>query len=373
MTTSSPLQFSLIACRLGDIASVRYGKAKPATSGEVPVIGSGGVYAYTEEPLADENAIVVGRKGTAGRVIFPQRPSWPSDTTFFIEPDTSRVLPAFLSLYLQHANLSSDSTKTTVPSLQAQQLTELRVNLPPLEEQWRIARILSTIQNAIRRRDDDVAATRELRRAFLATLLKGGTGIDGTAESIYGRIPSHWDSRTIDEVCELTVDCPHTTPHFIDSGVLVVRNFNLQAGELVLDRAFYTSEAEYSSRTSRAVPTAGDLIFSREAPVGEAAIVPPDLRLSLGQRMMLLRVNRTVMNPAFLLAFLYTDEAQRYMQLNSTGVTAPHLNVADVRRMPIPVPPLAEQRTMADALGAIQQGIRVRRKEVLFIMLLFAS
>lgn len=167
MTTFSPPQSSVCSCRLGDIASVRYGKARPANSGDVPVIGSGGVYAYTDEPLADANAIVVGRKGTAGRVIFPQRPSWPSDTTFFVEPDTSSISPAFLALYLQHANLSSDSTKTTMPSLQAQQLTELQVDLPDLQEQRRIVRILSTIQSSDASRRSESAHLAEVRRSLI--------------------------------------------------------------------------------------------------------------------------------------------------------------------------------------------------------------
>jgi len=69
--------------RLGEIAEVKYGKANPKDSGQIPVIGSGGVFATTSNPLVDYPTIVVGRKGTAGKVWFCPTPCYPSDTTFF--------------------------------------------------------------------------------------------------------------------------------------------------------------------------------------------------------------------------------------------------------------------------------------------------
>src|SRR5918996_4977447 len=70
---------------LGDIAHAKYGKAKPKSQGSIPVIGSGGVYGYSETPLVDFPTIIVGRKGTAGQVWLAEQPSWPSDTTFYLE------------------------------------------------------------------------------------------------------------------------------------------------------------------------------------------------------------------------------------------------------------------------------------------------
>jgi type I restriction enzyme S subunit len=66
---------------IGKLADVNYGKAKPKTEGNVPVVGSGGVYAWTSEALIDFPTIVIGRKGSAGQPWLFEEPCWPSDTT----------------------------------------------------------------------------------------------------------------------------------------------------------------------------------------------------------------------------------------------------------------------------------------------------
>ena len=52
--------------KLGEVAEVKYGKARPPGSGSIPVVGSGGVYAYTKTPLVSNPTVIVGRKGSAG-------------------------------------------------------------------------------------------------------------------------------------------------------------------------------------------------------------------------------------------------------------------------------------------------------------------
>jgi type I restriction enzyme S subunit len=144
--------------------------------------------------------------------------------------------------------------------------------------------------------------------------------------------------------------------------VLVARNFNIRDGELDLSSRFFTTEEEYRQRVAREEPLPGDIIFSREAPVGEAAIIPEGTRLSLGQRTMLFRPDRDRVLPEFLLTILYTPDFQRAMQLRSSGVTAPHLNVADVRNLLVPVPALETQRRIARSMAAVQSAIRAAVK-----------
>lgn len=61
--------------RLGELATIRYGKAKPRSLESVPVIGSGGVCAHAGEALVNEPTIVLGRKGTAGGISHRIQPS----------------------------------------------------------------------------------------------------------------------------------------------------------------------------------------------------------------------------------------------------------------------------------------------------------
>ena len=262
---------------------------------------------------------------------------------------------------------------SSYPAVSDSDVLNQQLPLPALDEQQRLAGILSTIQAAKQAGVAELRMATQLRSSFLASQIFTSRFGNQTKPTAYGPIPSHWDLLPIESVCELVIDCPHTTPKFLEQGVLVLRNFNFRNGDLELDRAFFTSEPEYELRTQRGRPREGDIALSREAPVGEACIIPPKMRASLGQRTMLLRPCIEIVTPEFLLGVLYAPEVQAYMNLRSSGVTAPHLNVADVRRMPIPIPPLDEQHVLSQALSLIRQACRSRRGVVACMDQLFGA
>src|SRR5688500_11637872 len=94
-------------------------------------------------------------------------------------------------------------------------------------------------------------------------------------------------ARLID-LCEEIVDCPHSTPVWTDSGFVVLRSHNIRRGRLDLSSCSYTDLRHFLERTRRARPQAGDLVITREAPMGEVCLIPKGLKCCLGQRMVLL-------------------------------------------------------------------------------------
>src|SRR5260221_2248627 len=96
------------------------------------------------------------------------------------------------------------------------------------------------------------------------------------------------------DVCERIVDCPHSTPKWTDHGFIVLRNQNIRNGRLDLSSPSYTDAKHYKHRINRAKPVAGDIIFTREAPMGEVCIIPDGLQCCVGQRQVLLRPAKTI-------------------------------------------------------------------------------
>src|ERR1700730_12380251 len=86
-------------------------------------------------------------------------------------------------------------------------------------------------------------------------------------------------------------------------------------------------------------------------------MVPPGLKLCLGQRMMLFRTNRRVL-PAFLMWSLNGQFAYNWIKQSISGAASPHLNIYDIRNVPLPLPPLAEQQLIVNRID-----MRFRRKE----------
>ncbi|CAG0951570.1 hypothetical protein BURK1_00223 [Burkholderiales bacterium] len=165
------------------------------------------------------------------------------------------------------------------------------------------------------------------------------------------------------DLCESIVDCPHSTPVWTDSGVVVLRNQNIRNGRLDLTEPSYTDEAHFAERTRRALPTEGDLVITREAPMGEVCMIPPNLRCCLGQRMVLLRPNRKRAEPRYLLYALQSKAVQHEIGVNEgTGSTVSNLRIPLLESLPIPTRPLPEQRAIAHILGTLDDKIEVNRR-----------
>ncbi|TMR03375.1 hypothetical protein ETD83_10730 [Actinomadura soli] len=148
------------------------------------------------------------------------------------------------------------------------------------------------------------------------------------------------------------IDCEHKTAPASDHafaysiGTRAVRN-----GRISLDRAKPVSEETFNAWTRRAVPKSGDLIFSREAPMGEVGEVPSGAKVCLGQRTVLMQLDTSRIDCRFLKYALMAPASQAWIKSTASGSTVLHLNVADVRRIPLPdVPPLLEQRQIVEAL-----------------------
>lgn len=142
----------------------------------------------------------------------------------------------------------------------------------------------------------------------------------------------------LNDLCTDIVDCPHTTPDWKNEGIRVVRNFNLKDGNLDFTDGYFVDEVTYLERTKRAIPEEGDIIISREAPMGVVGIVPKGLKCCLGQRLVLLKVNKEKCDPYYLLNTLMSSFVQtQFKRADATGSIVSNLCIPDLKEIIIPV------------------------------------
>ncbi len=166
-----------------------------------------------------------------------------------------------------------------------------------------------------------------------------------------GEVPEHWVQTPIKHVLKGVIDTEHKTCAFFDDGsYLVVRTTNIKSAKLILDGAKYTDLEGFIEWTKRGVPAPGDILFTREAPAGEACIVPSNMELCIGQRTVIMRVNHEELVSRFGLWSLYGGVAAKFIADLSQGSTVAHFNMSDICNIPILLPPLREQKNIADFL-----------------------
>ncbi|HMN12807.1 MAG TPA: restriction endonuclease subunit S [Bellilinea sp.] len=172
-TEIGPLPENWRLAPLKSLGNVRYGKARPGSEGDIPVVGSSGIYAWCDDILVNSPTIIVGRKGSAGQVWYITEPCWISDTAFYLEKASDEVVLPFLASYLSLSDLSGEHARTTMPSLQRQDLESLLVPLPPIQAQEAIAAQLAACEEKIASEVDRGAALQDLFKSARQQLMTG--------------------------------------------------------------------------------------------------------------------------------------------------------------------------------------------------------
>lgn len=170
---------------------------------------------------------------------------------------------------------------------------------------------------------------------------------------------------SLDNICELIIDCEHKTAPIQETGYPSIRTPNIGRGRLILEGVNRVSEDTYKMWTRRAIPQENDLILAREAPIGNVAIIPKGQKVCLGQRTVLIRPNQRVVNPNYLLYLLLGDEIQNIISSLSNGATVHHLNMSDIRNLVLPtLPPLPTQHKIASILSSYDDLIENNTKRI---------
>ena len=168
---------------------------------------------------------------------------------------------------------------------------------------------------------------------------------------------------SLEELCTGIIDCPHSTPKWQDKGIPVIRNYNLKDGKIDCANLSFVSEEDYKERVKRAIPEESDIIISREAPMGVVGIVPKGFQCCLGQRLVLLKIDKSKCLPKYLLYTLMSEYVQlQIRRINQTGSIVSNLNISSLRELKIPLHSFEEQKKIANILSAIDDKISLNNQ-----------
>ena len=162
---------------------------------------------------------------------------------------------------------------------------------------------------------------------------------------------------TIGHIAEI-FDGPHATPTKTDVGPYFLSISSLESGRLDLSKSARLSEEDFKRWTKRVTPRNGDLLFSYETRLGEAALMPEGVRACLGRRMGLLRPLSGKVIPEYLLYAYLSPAFQHTIIANTiTVATVDRIALNEISSFPIRIPGMAEQKRVADLLKKIDAKI----------------
>ncbi|WP_414039225.1 restriction endonuclease subunit S [Acidithiobacillus sp. M4-SHS-6] len=159
--------------RVSDYMSLAYGKSLPAGKrhqGSVPVYGSGGITGFHNKAIVNGPTVIVGRKGTVGSLYWEDRPCFPIDTVFYVQPEAP--LP-FCYYLLEDLPLREMNTDAAVPGLNRENVYRLKVVAPPTALIAAFAESTSRFRNIIAAVSRDSETLAKIRDTLLPKLISG--------------------------------------------------------------------------------------------------------------------------------------------------------------------------------------------------------
>ena len=301
--------------------------------------------------LVASDSLLVSFKLTIGKMAFAGVPLYTNEAIISLPPrkDISLEYLHKYFLYFDWDKACSGDVKVKGKTLNKEKLKNIDVLLPPLSEQKRIVKFLdeefSKIDTLKTNAETNLKKARQLFKAGLEKTLQG---------------KGSWKKMILEDVCSNIVDCPHTTPKKVSyqTNYPCIRTSELKCGEIDWKSMQYLDEKEYKKRIARLEPKENDIVYGREGSFGDAVLLPNTHRFSLGQRTMLLRPDLNVVIPRFLLLSIISPYVYKQAQEKNNGCGVGHVNVGDIKKFNIFIPPLTVQKEIVARLDKLSENVK---------------
>ncbi|EGR2849353.1 TPA: restriction endonuclease subunit S [Vibrio cholerae] len=210
------------------------------------------------------------------------------------------------------------------------------------------------IDSLIAKQEKLIELLKEKRQAVISHAVTKGLNPDAPMKDSgvewLGEVPEHWIHSTLKHYSDV-IDCKHITAEFFDDGIPLASIGEVKGWSVNLQTAKYTNEEYYTELIGGGrKPQVGDIIYSRNATVGEAAIVRDGLPpFAMGQDVCLIRLNQKL-HPEFAMYILHSGLISQQLELAMVGSTFKRINVDNIRNFLLAIPPYQEQKAITEEL-----------------------
>ena len=175
-----------------------------------------------------------------------------------------------------------------------------------------------------------------------------------------------WETYKLKQLCSEIVDCVNKTAPTSDvpTPYKMLRTSDIREGKINLENLNCVTKEVYEKWTRRGKLQKGDVIFTREAPLGEVGLVREEKNYFLGQRLVLFRANDKICDGRFLMYSLLWHDNKQAIISKGVGSTVAHLRVPECENIEIKVPDLDIQHRIADILSAYDDLIENNQKQI---------
>ena len=333
---------------LSELATIKYGKNQKkvhSDDGNIPIYGTGGLMGYATTALYDKPSVLIGRKGTIGKVKYVEHPFWTVDTLFYTIINTDIVHPKYLYYVMSLIDLNNYNEGTTIPSLRTETLNRLEFDIPSIEEQEIVLSCLNPIDEKIKLNN---VINNNLEQQAVLLFKEWFTDFVNTSSNLietrFGLIPDTFRLLKNGELQIVVTDYvangsfaslkANVTLYQEPNYAYFIRNTDLKSG------SFEVFVDEHSYRfLSKSTLYGGEIIISNVGDVGSVFLCPKLKKpMTLGNNIIMLRSEQDNLKYYLYIWFKWMY-GQSLIQGIKGGSAQPKFNKTDFKSLPIFLPP----------------------------------
>ncbi|MFE8663163.1 restriction endonuclease subunit S [Serratia nevei] len=163
--------------------------------------------------------------------------------------------------------------------------------------------------------------------------------------------PDSWEIGILGEISNF-IDYRGKTPQKTNFGIPLITAKNIRNGFIKAEPREYISEADYDNWMTRGIPNHGDIVITTEAPLGNVALLHTREKIALAQRVICIQSVNSHMN-CYIHYALRSPAFQKELTSNATGTTVSGIKASTLKKLGLPIPPLAEQKVIAEKLDTL--------------------
>jgi type I restriction enzyme S subunit len=244
------------------------------------------------------------------------------------------------------------------PNISPKDIESLRIPLPPLDDQIRIADVLTRTEKLIAKRKESISALDEfLKSTFLEMF---GDPV---------RNEKGWKTYSGNDYSDLLTVGVVIRPasYYTDKGIIALRSLNIKPNRIDLNNLVYFSEESSNGVLSKSILREGDVVIVRTGVTGTAAVVPKELDGVNCIDLIIVRPKKDMLNPYYLAFLLNSDRGKRLVTSKEVGGIQKHFNIGAIKDISFPFPPVALQNKFADIVAKVE-AMKVKYNESLVEM-----
>ncbi|WP_172198073.1 restriction endonuclease subunit S [Saccharibacillus qingshengii] len=260
-------------------------------------------------------------------------------------------------------NLQSGSTGSRM-RVTPKDTLNIEVPLPTINEQQKIAEILSSVDEAIEKTEAIIKQTETVKKGLMKELLTKGIGHTEFKQTEVGQMPKAWEVKSLKETTEKIQDGTHFSPKTVEEGVLYVTSRNIRPFKFDWNTTEYISQEDHEKIYKRCNVKRGDVLLTKDgANTGNALVNTIDEEFSLLSSVCFIRCSE-VLNNMFLCQYLNSEMFRKEMALKMTGNAIKRLTLTIINNLKIPFPSIEEQNHIAQILCSFDQRREVEEQRL---------